>query len=279
MVEGPKRHIYIPDTQVKPGAPQDHLEWVGQAIVDYMPDVVVHLGDHWDMHSLNGHEQPGSAPMEGARFDDDIASGNEGFAKICRPMEADIARRIRTKTKRWKPRCIFHTGNHEARADRVASNDPKWLGTIGSDRCDIRGWERFPFLKIANIDGFLSTHYFQSSHSNRPIGGTIPNKLSKIGASFVHGHVQGLDMGTKPMGNGRTWWGVSWGSCYLHREEYRGEQGQRHHNGILVLNEVRDGECSPMPLSLQYLCRKYTGMELAHYMRLKYPNGSWDHLE
>lgn len=279
MGEGPKRHLIIPDTQIRPGVPQDHIEWIAQSIVHYAPDVVIHLGDHWDFPSLNGHEEPGSAPLENKRFSDDLEIGNHAFRTLCEPMEAEIKRRAGGHRKRWNPRKVFITGNHEVRADRVASNNPKWLGTIGSDLCDTRDWERHPFLKVVNIDGILYSHYFQSSHSSRPIGGTIPNKLNKIGASFVHGHVQGLDMGTKMMGNGKTWWGIQAGSCYPHIEDYRGAQGQRHWRGVLVLNEVEDGEFCPMPLSLNYLCRKYTGMPLANYMRAKYPNGNWDHLE
>lgn len=278
MIDAPKRHFIIPDTQTRPGVPLDHLDWIAQAILHYKPDVVVHLGDHWDFPSLNGHEEPGSAPLEGKRYADDLAVGNEAFARLCLPMEGDIERRIVKHRKRWEPRCVFITGNHEIRADRVAENNPKLIGTIGSEQCDVRGWERHPFLKVVEIDGILYSHYFQSSHSSRPIGGSIVNKLTKIGASFVHGHQQGLDMGTKIMGNGKTWWGIQAGSCYCHEESYRGAQGQRHWRGVLVLNEVANGEFCPMPLTLNYLCRKYTGMTLQQFHRVKYPNGNWDHL-
>jgi len=274
----PRRHLIIPDTQTRPGVPLDHLDWIAQAIVDYRPDVVVHLGDHWDFPSLNGHEEPGSAPLENKRYADDLFVGNEAFARLSKPMDAEIERIVLCKKKRWTPRKVFITGNHETRADRVADNNPKFLGTIGSDKCDTRDWERHRFLEVVDIDGILYSHYFQSSHSNRPIGGSVINKLTKIGASFCHGHVQGLDMGTKIMGNGKTWWGISAGSCYVHEEDYRGAQGQRHWRGILVLNEVEHGEHCPMPLSLRYLCRRYEKMDLAHFHRLKYPNGHWDHL-
>lgn len=167
MGEGPKRLFVIPDTQVRPGVPLDHLDWIAEAIVHYKPDVVIHLGDHWDFPSLSGHEEPGSAPLEGKRYADDLAVGNEAFARLCRPMEAEIARLKEGKRKRWNPRKIFIIGNHETRADRVASNNPKFLGTIGSDQCDIRDWERHGFLEVVDVEGFLVSHYFQSSHSSR----------------------------------------------------------------------------------------------------------------
>jgi hypothetical protein len=68
------------------------------------------------------------------------------------------------------------------------------------------------------------------------------------------------------------------GSCYLHREEYRGNQGQEHWRGVVVLNEVRDGDYCIMPLTLDYLCRHETGLSLRDYMERKHPTGDWAHL-
>jgi hypothetical protein len=48
----PRRVAVIPDTQVRPGVQLDHLDWAAEALLYYRPDVVVHLGDHWDMGSL-----------------------------------------------------------------------------------------------------------------------------------------------------------------------------------------------------------------------------------
>ena len=53
-----KRIVVIPDTQVRPGVPIQHFDWIGQAIADYRPDYVVHIGDHWDMPSLSQHGGP-----------------------------------------------------------------------------------------------------------------------------------------------------------------------------------------------------------------------------
>lgn len=274
----PRRHFIIPDLQVRPNVHLDHIDWIAQAIVDYKPDVVVNLGDTYDFPSLSSHEAPGSAPLEGQRYKDDLEAGNEAMRRLSEPMDAEIKRRKDKHRNRWNPRKVFITGNHEIRADRVANNNPKLLGTVGSDQCNLRDWERHPFLKIVEIDGILYSHYFQNTHSGRPIGGSIPNKLTKIGASFVHGHVQGLDMGTKMMGNGKTWWGIQAGSAYTHIEDYRGAQGQRHWRGVVILNEVQDGEHCPMPLSLDYLCRRYTGDSLHHYMCLKHQGQDWSHL-
>ena len=43
------KHLVIPDTQVKPGQSLEHLRWAGQYAADKKPDVIIHIGDHWDM--------------------------------------------------------------------------------------------------------------------------------------------------------------------------------------------------------------------------------------
>jgi hypothetical protein len=269
--------LVIPDTQVKPGVPQDHLDWVGQAIVHYKPDTVVHIGDHWDFPSLSLHEKEGSKALEGARYEDDVFVGNEAFKRINAPMAAEMKRTRGFKTP-WKPRRVFLEGNHENRADRFSSVHAKLSGVVSAADCDTLDWERHGFLERVWIDGIVYAHYFQSSHSHRPIGGEVSNRFNRIGASFVQGHEQGFRYGNRITGSGRTWQGLVAGSCYTHIEDYRGAQGQQHWRGIVVLNEVEDGDYQIMPLTLNYLCWKYEGMPLVNYMRKKYPRQNWEHL-
>lgn len=269
-----RRHIYIPDTQTRPGVPLDQIDWISQAVVDYKPDVIIVGGDWWDFPSLNSHSKPGSAPLEGTRFEKDRDVGNATFSRFNKRIKAEQA-----KDKSWKPRKVFTMGNHEERADRAASEDPKWLGVIGSNHCNVEDFEWHGFLKRVEIDEILYSHYFQNTHSKFPIGGEVNNRINKIGQSFVQGHEQGKKEGSKIMGNGRTYYGLVAGSCYLHEEDYRGAQGQRHWRGVVVLNEVESGEYDIMPLSLRYLCRKYENMRLYDYMMKKYKDGRWEHLK
>lgn len=278
MTSAPRRHFVIPDTQVRPGIRTDHLDWVGQAIVEYEPDAVIHLGDHWDFASLNTHEDAGSEAMEGARYQDDLDAGNEAFAQISKPIEAEVARQKKNRKHPWNPELHFLRGNHEDRADRYASKNPKFSRTIGSHHCQTRGWKVHKFLERLWLDGIVYSHYFQSSHSHHAIGGSIDNRLNKIGDSFVQGHQQGLLIGSRIFPTGKTRHGLVAGSCYTHIENYRGRQGQQHYRGVVVLNETRDGDYCVMPVSLNYLCRKYEGAGLYDFMRRKYPREDWRHL-
>ena len=72
-----KRHMIIPDTQVKQGVPLDHFKWLGMAIEEYQPDRVIHLGDHWDCAAVCRHNGP--KEREGERIANDIWAGNEAL--------------------------------------------------------------------------------------------------------------------------------------------------------------------------------------------------------
>lgn len=260
-----RRHFIVPDTQVRPGVPLDHLGWVRQAIEEYRPQVLIHIGDHWDMPSLNSHEEPGSEFMEGQRYHQDVEVGNEAFKTLFEGLKVKPERKL------------FCFGNHEERADRFAAINPKFRHLVSTQDCNTLDFERHKFGKIVEIDGVLYSHYFSNPHSGRAIGGTIQNKLTKVGRSFVQGHVQGRDYGSKLLATGETISGEVVGSCYLHQEAYRGAH-QRHWRGVLILNEVEDGDWQEMPLSLKYLCKKYTGEELFEYMKKRYPDENWEHL-
>ena len=264
-MSAPKRHFILPDTQVKPGVPTDHLDWIGRAIKDYKPDVVVHLGDHWDFESLSSWSSPGSIELEGLRYEDDLQAGNEALQRLHRAMAG------------WKGRKIMLRGNHEHRLERAISANPKWAGAVGYHQFVDRslGWEIVDYFcgspQATYVDGITYAHYFANPNTGKPIGGTISNRLAKIGTSFVQGHVQGLLQGNVQYATGHIRHGIVAGSCYLHDEPYKG-MANTHWRGVVVLNEVRDGTFCEMPLTLDYLCRKYEGRSLSSFLRRKYKN-------
>jgi hypothetical protein len=253
-----RKHLLIPDTQVRPGVDTSHIDWAALAIVDYMPDVVVHIGDHWDMPSLSSYDKPGGLALEGTRIKDDIEAGNEAFARLVKPMEVEIQRRIKNKGKRWHPERIYCFGNHEQRLDRISANDAKFAGVLTKDVMLTPGFTRHEFLEIVEVDGVSYSHYFANQHSGRPIGGSIDNRLNKIGRTFVQGHEQGLCYGIRQFPGQMTRHGLVAGSFYLHDEDYRGVQCNGEWRGIVVLNEVHNGSFDVMPLSMDYLRRKYS---------------------
>ncbi|MNL83229.1 hypothetical protein D3C87_2108190 [compost metagenome] len=44
---------------------------------------------------------------------------------------------------------------------------------------------------------------------------------------------------------------------------------------MVVLNEVHDGDYCVMPLTLDYLCRRYEGISLGEYLRRTVPDAEY----
>jgi hypothetical protein len=263
-------HIFIPDTQVKPGVPVDHLDWIGRYIVDRFADrphvTIIHAGDHWDMPSLSSYDK-GKKAMEGRRFIDDIIAGNEGLAVLDGPLTALNKKRSRQGAggkALWTPRRVMLRGNHENRIVRATEADAQLDGILGLHLLESPGWELHDFLVPVVIDGVAYAHYFYNPMSGNPYGGMIENRLRQVGQSFTQGHQQTLLWGSRAV-LGRQQNGLVAGACYLHDEDYKGPQGNAHWRGIIVKHEVRDGSYDPMFVSLNYLCLKYEGIPLSEY--------------
>lgn len=251
----PKRHLIIPDTQVRPGVPCDHIAWCAHAIVEYKPDVIVMLGDWWDFPSLNSHIKPGSLEAEGRRIQDDIDVGNEQFRILTCPLIRQLASGQGASS--WNPECHFLRGNHEYRILRAVDERPELCGFLHYSLLRTPGFTVHDFLAIVEIDGIAYSHYFANVHSGRPIGGSIDNRLNKIGRTFIAGHEQGFLYGTRQFPGKLRRHGLVAGSFYLHDEDYRGAQGNGEWRGIVVLNEVCNGDFDIMPLSMDYLRRRF----------------------
>ena len=249
--------LVIPDTQARPGSPVDHLGWVGQYAADIRPDVIVHLGDHWDMPSLSSYDKRGGKAMEGRRYEADVRAGNAAWAVLDEPMRA----------RGWKPRRVLLRGNHEQRIERAIEANPTELeGVIGYDDLESPGWEVHDFLAPVWIQSVCFSHYFYNHNTGRPLASAVDTRLKQIGHSFVMGHQQGLRQGMREVGSGRQR-GLVAGSCYLHDEAYRGPQAHNEWRGVVVLHEVKGGDYDLMEVSLNYLCQRYEGRTLRQFTR------------
>ena len=252
------KHLVIPDTQVKEGVPTHNLEACGNYIVEKRPDVIVRIGDHFDMPSLSSYDF-GKKAAEGRRVLKDIEAGQLGMEKLLAPLRALQAQQRMNKKKVYSPRLEFCLGNHEERIMRHVNNHPELEGSMGYEQLGLEamGWTVNGFLKPVVIDGVAYAHYFYNPMSGRPYGGNINNKINKIKGSFTMGHQQGFEMGTETTNTGRKIWGLVAGSFYLHDEEYKGYQANDHWRGLVMKHDVVDGDYSPCVVNMDYLLRKY----------------------
>lgn len=267
-----RKHLVIPDTQIRPDSPTDMLAWVGEYIVEKKPEVIVQLGDFADMESLCFYDE-GKIGFEGRRYKEDLKASKNAMDTLCEPMIDYNKRQRKSKQKMYQPEMYLTLGNHENRINRMVENDPKMDGMHGVFELGYEeyGWNVIPFLEPKEIDGVTYCHYFTYELTNNPISGTMQNRLNKIGFSFIAGHQQIYKVGTKSLINGKVIRGLVQGAFYIEDEEYRGPQSNNEKRSIFLLHEVKDGDYSLMEISLDYLCRRYEKMPIWMFVKKKYP--------
>lgn len=251
------KHFYIPDVQVRPGDDLKFLAKIGTYIAEKKPDVIICGGDFADMPSLSSYDV-GKRQFEGRRYTNDIDAALEAMNELMSPIVNEQIRLRMNKKKHWNPRLVMTLGNHENRINRAVDNDPKLEGMLSVTDLgyDDFGWEVFPFLDVVVIDDIAYSHYFPTGVAGRPAT-TANAQLSKKHMSCVAGHQQGLQIATAHRADGKRLTSIIAGSCYEHNEDYLGPQGNKHWRGALMFHEVDQGQFDLMPVSLDYLNKKY----------------------
>lgn len=242
-----RKHLVIPDLQVRPGVSLKHLEWCGKYIAEKKPDVVIQLGDFADMSSLSSYDG-GKKSFEGRRYKKDILYVHEALQILHKAM-GRAAQHVRL---------VLTLGNHEDRITRSIESDPKLDGTISLQDLGYEkfGWEVVPYLKPMRIDGVMYSHFFASGQLGKPCT-SARAILSRYHQSCVAGHLQGRDIAYGKRADGRAITAIIAGSFYLHNETYLNPMTNRHWRGVYMLHEVRDGQFDEMAVSMGYLKRKY----------------------
>lgn len=231
--------LLIPDTQVRDGVNTDHLGNMGEYIAEMQPDVIVHIGDHWDMPSLSSYDR-GTAKIEGKRVRADIDAGNRAMQLLLEPLRRLQAGQRRNSKKIYNPVRELFLGNHEERILRYENTHPEVQGALGFETLDTSDWTVNKFLDVKTIGGVDFSHYFYNPNTGRPYGGTAEHRLNKVKRSFVQGHEQGFKYHIEAVGDKRIH-GLVAGSFYTHEEGYKGPQGNNHWRGACNLRNVQDG--------------------------------------
>ena len=248
--------VVIPDAQVKKGVPIDHLLHIGKYIAEKKPDVIVNIGDFFDMPSLSSYDK-GQKSFEGRRYLDDIESGNLAMDLFMQPIRKEMKRLKRNKKKAWNPRFIYTMGNHENRITRAIEKDAVLEGVIGYKDFSLKEWEVYDFLEPVIVEGVAFAHYFTSGVMGRPVS-SASALLTKKHMSCVMGHVQDRSIAYAKRADGVQMTGLFAGICYQHDEEYLNSQTNGSWAGIWMLHNVKDGAFDEMPVPLQYLKDKYS---------------------
>ncbi len=253
-----KNHLVIPDTQIKPGVPTNHISALANYAIEKKPDHIIMIGDWWDFPSLSSYDV-GKKSFEGRSYLEDAAAGNEAMNLLMAPIRREIERVANNHRRRWNPTFKFKRGNHEQRQDRAVDADRKLDGMVGDHNTNLAywGWEVSPFLEVEVVDGVAYSHYFTSGVMGRPVSSA--QALARVRhMSAVMGHVQKRDIAYAYTADGRQITTIFAGVFYQHDEEYLNPQGNKCWRGVWILNNVKDGEFDEKPVSLRHLMEKYS---------------------
>lgn len=247
-------HVVIGDAHCRPDISNRRFVWLGKYIRDLAlanPDAsvkVIDMGDWEDMESLSSYDL-GKKSYEGRRYQRDIAAAIDARQKTNQAIDEYNERARDNHKRRLFVEKYSLGGNHsEGRISKVIDSTPMLDGTIGVGdfQLDRYGWTYIPFLKPLELDGFLYQHYFISGVMGRPIGGESPALalIRKTLTSCVSGHSHLLDIAHRTTPSGRAVWGIHSG-CFLDKDQhewYAGPANKLWRRGILVLDDVKDGD-------------------------------------
>lgn len=203
-VKEARTHLVIPDEHYYPGDNFRRCEALGKLIMDEKPDVIIRLGDMWDMPSLCSYDK-GKKEMIFRNVKADLEAGHKAESIIFKPLLEYNKKQAKKKKAKYNPIIIKLIGNHENRVNRLLDYEPKWEGSISMDDFKTRlGIKEtvIPYTDFAKIDGVYYSHHWASGVLGRPFA-SARAMLTKRGASCTMGHTHILDQAllTHPDGN------------------------------------------------------------------------------
>lgn len=248
-------HLVIPDPHAHPGHHNKRADWVAGLIHELRPDVVINIGDMWDLASMSTFDR-GKASFHGKSYYKDLNAGLD--------FDDRLWRKVR-KMKKKKPRAVFMEGNHEFRLKRALELQPELEGIIGFDSFDLkRNYQDVVEYSgntpgVIEIDGVSYAHFFASGVMGRPIGGEHPaySLLTKQYTSCTCGHIHVADWATRTDPHGKRLMGTVAGVFQDYESDWAGEINKLWWRGVVIKRNVENGCYDPEFVSIERLKREY----------------------
>lgn len=258
-----RTHLIIPDAHAKPEVSNRRFDWLGELILDVQPDVIIDIGDWADMHSLCSYDK-GTKSAIGKSLKEDIEVAKDANKRVFGRIERYNNTRSRIKKKQYKPFVLRCAGNHdERRFERLLEMHPEYEGVFSFESLEYGkyGEQVAPFLQPTIIDNVAYSHYFYDRLNNSAIQ-TGTTLLGKKHMSAVTGHLHTQWMQTSQRADGRKIYGFSCG-CYLDPENWASDWAGPQidaswWSGLLILHDVRDGECDPQWIRSEKIMKEYS---------------------
>lgn len=227
-------HLVIGDSHTTPEASNQRFELLGQFATKLQPDVIVDIGDWWDMGSLC-HYDRGKKCFEGRRYWKDIEAGIDAQQRFQAHYEGE-AKLVR---------CL---GNHENRITRCIEEEPRLEGVIGLEDLASKqyGWTEVPFLEPTTLDGITYAHYY--SLGGRPPGAKrlAAWMVMNFHKSVIAGHSHKLDYCEEIQADGKRVQAMVVGCYFTHHADWATpSQNQSWRRGLTVLRHIKGASFDP----------------------------------
>ena len=251
-----KVHLIIPDIHSHWEHDNARADLLSKLVIDLQPDVVINMGDQWDMPSLSSYDK-GLRSFQGRTYAADIASGCEFSDRLWGPVK---------RRKRKLPLRVFLHGNHENRIEKALQLSPELEGTINfSDLSLDTNYDIVvPYTGkntpgIIELDGVTYAHYLVSGIMGRPVGGEHPaySLISKSFTSCTVAHSHLLDFCIRTMPDGGRVMGLVAGCMVDYKSDWAGETQKLWWPGVIVCRNVNDGQYDPEMITLERLRKIY----------------------
>jgi hypothetical protein len=158
-----KKHIVLPDGQVKPGVPLEHWGYAGEYVAEKKPDVVVNLGDMADMPSLSSYDE-GKKSYEGRTYQADVEVCkllSSYSLNLSKPKLSDL-KEIRKELGILDSFLHWATMKIESNEQLNSTENSKEPLESSDLKYEEFGWEVIPYREPIIIDGIAYCHFFSS---------------------------------------------------------------------------------------------------------------------
>jgi len=257
----PRTHLVIPDEHYYHGDNYRRCKALGAFIAEHRPDVIIRLGDMWDMPSLCSYEK-GKKEMVFKNVKYDLEAGHKAEEYLFSPLLDLNGKLAKLKKTLYKPLIIKLMGNHEQRVQRLLDYEPKWEGSVSMKDFETRlpiVEHIVPYMDYANIDGIYYSHHWASGVQGRPFA-SARAMLSKRGVSCTMGHSHSLDHAVLVKPSGDMIRGLIAG-CFQD-PEHKGFGGLQvdnlYWNGIFMKHGVKNGSYDLEEISVKRLIQNYS---------------------
>jgi len=251
--------LVVPDQHAHPEHNNDRADWLGKFILDRKPDMVVNMGDTFDMPSLSSFDK-GKASFYGASYEKDINSGLEFLDRMWSPIR---------KAKRKRPYSVFLEGNHEHRLKKVLEYEPQLAGDrfgVSYKNYQLKDYHHEVVYYEGQTPGIYTTegvsfaHFMVSGLMGRPIGGEhhAASLLAKNHCSCVVAHSHTTDWAVRSSPTGGRIMGLVAGVYQDYKSSWAGNVNHLWSRGVCYLRNVEEGTYDFEFIGLETLRREYS---------------------